>query len=183
MKVIYLSQTLNQMKQSYIEYALFHYHFKSRISVWILNYIKSHYDLLEHVHFVNQKISNHKTLEISLSNADAPAIKLVNNHHILINTNEIFNYIISHHCEFDILIHFSDEHATDFKLNDLMIHQLMYSTQYMAYLNTIYNLSLDSTSVYSLIEHLRHNIDLSLQFNDREQFYQLTQILEVLENR
>ncbi|RIO72381.1 IDEAL domain-containing protein, partial [Staphylococcus haemolyticus] len=28
-----------------------------------------------------------------------------------------------------------------------------------------------------------HNIDLSLQLNDREQFYQLTQILEVFENR
>ena len=50
---------------------LFHYHFKSRISVWILNYIKSHTELLEHVHFVNQRIFNHKTLELALTNTDA----------------------------------------------------------------------------------------------------------------
>ena len=61
------SNTLTQMKQSYIEYALFHYHFKSRISVWILNYIKSHTELLEHVHFVNQRIFNHKTLELAFN--------------------------------------------------------------------------------------------------------------------
>ena len=65
---------ITQMKQSYIEYALFHYHFKSRISVWILNYIKSHTELLEHVHFVNQRIFNHKTLELALTNTDAPQL-------------------------------------------------------------------------------------------------------------
>ena len=181
--MIHLTQTLTQMKQSYIEYALFHYHFKSRISVWILNYIKSHTELLEHVHFVNQRIFNHKTLELALTNTDAPRIRLVKNNHLLINTNEIFEYVTTHQNDFDILIHFSDQHTIDFRFNDLIIHQLMYSPQYMAYLNTIYNLSLDSTRVHSLVEHLRHNIDLSLQLNDRELFYQLTQILEVLENR
>ena len=42
-----------------------------------LNYIKSHTELLEHVHFVNQRIFNHKTLELALTNTDAPAIRLV----------------------------------------------------------------------------------------------------------
>ena len=97
---------ITQMKQSYIEYALFHYHFKSRISVWILNYIKSHTELLEHVHFVNQRIFNHKTLELALTNTDAPAIRLVKNNHLLINTNEIFEYVTTHQNDFDILIHF-----------------------------------------------------------------------------
>ena len=44
---------------------------KSRISVWILNYIKSHTELLEHVHFVNQRIFDHETLELALTNTDA----------------------------------------------------------------------------------------------------------------
>ncbi|MCE3393040.1 YpiB family protein, partial [Staphylococcus aureus] len=48
--------SLTQMKQSYIEYALFHYHFKSRISVWLLNYIKASDKMLSQIHFVVEKI-------------------------------------------------------------------------------------------------------------------------------
>ncbi len=35
-----MSETLNQIKESFIEYLLFQYRFKSRIAVWVLNYIK-----------------------------------------------------------------------------------------------------------------------------------------------
>ncbi|MDU0996242.1 MAG: YpiB family protein, partial [Staphylococcus lugdunensis] len=56
--------SLTQMKQSYIEYALFHYHFKSRISVWLLNYIKASDKMLSQIHFVVEKIPSHPTLEL-----------------------------------------------------------------------------------------------------------------------
>ncbi|RIL72295.1 hypothetical protein BUY43_09160, partial [Staphylococcus devriesei] len=122
-----MNQTLFKMKQSYIEYALFHYHFKSRISVWILNYLKASPTLLNNVHFVNHKVPNHEILEISLKDSEMSAIKLSSNDEALINTNEIFNYIISQHGPFDILFHFDKCHSTDRRLNEVIINQLMYS--------------------------------------------------------
>lgn len=178
-----LNQTLIDMKQSYIEYALFHYHFKSRISVWILNYLKSSSNKLKQIHFVNEKISNHQTLEIGLRGSNASAIKLVKNNHILMNTNEIFKYITAYDGTIDILIHFDSQDAVDVRLNDLIIQQLMYSSQYAAYLGNIYHLSIDSYKAHTLIEQLQQNIDLSLQMKDQEQFYQLSQILNVFQAR
>ncbi|RIL71676.1 IDEAL domain-containing protein [Staphylococcus devriesei] len=175
-----MNQTLFKMKQSYIEYALFHYHFKSRISVWILNYLKASPALLNNVHFVNHKVPNHETLEISLKDSEMSAIKLSSNDEALINTNEIFNYIISQHGPFDILFHFDKCHSTDRRLNEVIINQLMYSSQFDAYLDNIHHLSLEPNKKHLLIEQIQHSIDLSLQMNDRHHFYQLSQILNLL---
>ena len=178
-----MEHTLTNMKQSYIEYALFHYHFKSRISVWLLNYLKASPKSLQNIHFVNRKIADHATLEIGLKDANASAIKLTKNNRILINTNEIFTYITNQAISFDILIHFDDAHYPDAKFNDLIIQQLIHSTHYSSYLENIHNLILDTYKENSLLEQLQVNIDLSLQMNDREQFYQLTQILNNLKAR
>lgn len=50
------------MKQSFIEYLLFHYEFKSRISVWVLNYLKASPKKLQYIHFVDESIKHHQTL-------------------------------------------------------------------------------------------------------------------------
>ena len=68
----------------------------------------------------------------------------------------------------------------DWRLNELIIQQLIYSDQYLAYLNNIYHLNLDLNKKYSLIEQLEHHIDVSLQMKDQQRFYQLSQILSVL---
>ena len=60
-----MSETLlNQIKESFIEYLLF-YRFKSRIAVWVLNYIKVNEAKLANTHFVDTKINHHETLEIA----------------------------------------------------------------------------------------------------------------------
>lgn len=50
-----MSETLNQIKESFIEYLLFQYRFKSRIAVWVLNYIKVNEAKLANIHFVDTK--------------------------------------------------------------------------------------------------------------------------------
>ncbi|WP_336949979.1 YpiB family protein [Staphylococcus hominis] len=175
-----MNDTLVKMKQSYIEYALFHYHFKSRISVWLLNYLKASPIKLNCSHFVNKKIKSHITLEIGLKHSNFTAIKLTKDDQTLINTNEIFNYITSKDICIDIFIHFEYNDEQDWRLNELIIQQLIYSDQYLAYLNNIYHLSLDLNKKYSLIEQLEHHIDVSLQMKDQQRFYQLSQILSVL---
>ena len=51
-----MSETLNQIKESFIEYLLFQYRFKSRIAVWVLNYIKVNEAKLANIHFVDTKL-------------------------------------------------------------------------------------------------------------------------------
>ena len=58
-----MNDSLIRIKQNFIEYILFNYRFKSRITVWVLNYLKANQDKLNNVHFVNSKINNHYTLE------------------------------------------------------------------------------------------------------------------------
>lgn len=41
-----------QDKKTFIQWFLNHYHMQKRESVWILNYICNHHDILAHVHFV-----------------------------------------------------------------------------------------------------------------------------------
>lgn len=61
-----MSNTLQQVKANFIEYLLFQYQFKSRISVWVLNLIKSSPELLQQIHFVDELISDHHILEIAM---------------------------------------------------------------------------------------------------------------------
>lgn len=100
---------LTRFKVNYIEYLLFNYHFKSRISVWVLNYIKATPELLSQVHFVDEMIPSHPTLELSMEGADDQGIRFSNDYSTLINTNEIFYEITSELESFDIKLHFPQD--------------------------------------------------------------------------
>lgn len=102
-----MNESLIRMKQSFLEYLLFHYRFKSRITVWVLNYLKANHDKLNLVHFVNDKIKQHHTLEIAEVNTHASAIQFTTEDETYINTNEIFDYIANHTIRLDIQIHFA----------------------------------------------------------------------------
>ena len=84
-----MNSSLTKMKQSFIEYLLFHYEFKSRISVWVLNYLKASPKKLQRIHFVEEKIQQHMTLQIAEVNSDASAIQFSDHQQALVNTNEI----------------------------------------------------------------------------------------------
>ena len=172
--------SLTQMKQSYIEYALFHYHFKSRISVWLLNYIKASDKMLSQIHFVVEKIPSHPTLELSLVGADDEAIQYKYHHNHLINSNEIFNVIISQSTPFDILIHFPLHVGPDAKLEQLILAQIVQSERYQSYLPYIHTLSSNSTLQHQFLSQLYENIDLSLLMHNTERFTQLTHVLNTI---
>jgi len=178
-----MSETLVQSKATFIEYLLFRYTFKSRISVWILNLLKSSPDLLQQVHFIDEPIAQHNTLELATSNTEQPAIKLTLSDSQLVNSNEIFNYIAQHHQAIDIKIYFDTTLDREPKLDDLLIQQLLQSPYYAVYMHDIYSMPLSKQNESSIVAHLRDNIDLSLQMQDRALFYQLSQILNTFELR
>jgi uncharacterized protein YpiB (UPF0302 family) len=61
-----MTTSLNQMKINFIEYLLFQYEFKSRISVWVLNYLKSSPQHIDNIHFVYETIHNHNTTKVAI---------------------------------------------------------------------------------------------------------------------
>ncbi|MCS5347756.1 YpiB family protein [Staphylococcus aureus] len=175
-----MSETLNQVKESFIEYLLFQYRFKSRIAVWVLNYIKANHHKLENIHFVDTKIKNHETLEIAEVDSSASAIQFTKHNLKLMNTNEIFDYIANNNVAFDIQIHFANKVKREQKLDDLIVAQLTESPFFQTYLHDLKSITVDRRKHALLIDYLHHNIDLSLQMNERKRFYQLTQILNSL---
>lgn len=175
-----MNESLIRMKQSFLEYLLFQYRFKSRITVWVLNYLKANHDKLNLVHFVSEKIKQHHTLEIAEVNAHASAIQFTKDDQTYINTNEIFEYIANNTIRLDIQIHFADNHKNEPRYDDLILAQLIHSPSYSAYVQDLYAISMNQRKQSSLIENLQENIDLSLQMNEPERFYQLTQILNAL---
>lgn len=175
-----MSETLNQIKESFIEYLLFRYRFKSRIAVWVLNYIKVNEAKLANIHFVDTKINHHETLEIAEVGSHASAIQFTKHNIKLMNTNEIFDYIANHNCAFDIQIQFANVSKREQRLDDLIVAQLTESPSYQTYLHDLNSMSIDRHKHALLIDYLLHNIDLSLQINEKQRFYQLTQILNTL---
>lgn len=175
-----MSETLNQIKESFIEYLLFQYRFKSRIAVWVLNYIKVNEAKLANIHFVDTKINHHETLEIAEVGSHASAIQFTKRNIKLMNTNEIFDYIANHNCAFDIQIHFANVSKREQRLDDLIVDRLTESPSYQTYLHDLNSMAIDRHKHALLIDYLLHNIDLSLQMNEKQRFYQLTQILNTL---
>lgn len=175
--------TLQQSKATFIEYLLFQYEFKSRISVWVLNLLKSSPELLQNVHFVDERIDAHNTLEISMIHTEQYGIKFNYKNQQLINSNEIFEHIALNQLSFDIKLNFNVEQDREARLDDLLIKQLLHSPYYALYIQDIYQIPLSKQRESSIITHLQDNIDLSLQLHDSDLFYQLSQILNTFKLR
>ena len=61
--------------------------------------------------------------------------------------------------------------------------QLIHSPSYSSYVQDLYSISMDKRKQTTIIQTLQNNIDLSLQMNEPDYFYQLTQILNVLKSK
>lgn len=171
---------LNQQKADFIDYLLFNYRFKSRISVWVLNYIKTLPNLLEHVHFVDQVITTHSTLYLSVKDSDQIGIQFKYGTQLYKNTNEIFYIIANERPKFDIKLYFKPYANRDKRLDQLLVTQLLHSPQYAPYVTDLYEIALTPKFEAMVIDNLKQRIDLSLRLNEEELFYQYTHLLNTL---
>ncbi|EJY94858.1 IDEAL domain-containing protein [Staphylococcus arlettae] len=178
-----MTDNLNQLKIDFIEYLLFQYEFKSRISVWTLNYLKSSLQQAERIHFVDSIVNNHVTLTLATIQSNSNAITLQTNTQLYKNSNEIFNFIANSSFAIDIKIDFGTQLRRERRLDELLVAQLLQSPYYITYFNDIYTIPLSKHKENTIIANLQENIDLSLQMNDKDLFYQLTQILNIFKHR
>ena len=178
-----MTDNLNQLKIDFMEYLLFHYEFKSRISVWTLNYLKSSVQQAERIHFVDSTVTKHNTLTLATIHAHSNAITLQTNTQLYKNSNEIFNFIANSTFSIDIKIDFGTKVHRERRLDELLLAQLLQSPYYITYFNDIYTIPLSKHKEHTIIANLQENIDLSLQMHDKELFYQLTQMLNIFKHR
>ncbi|MCG3401101.1 YpiB family protein [Staphylococcus massiliensis] len=169
-------------KQNFIEYLLFHYEFKSRISVWILNYIKADLETLERMHFVDTIVPSHQTLELSVNHAYQIGVKLTRDGETYYNNNMIFKLIATTHEPFDLKIHFEKGKRND-RYDTLLFNQLLASPSYEAYLQDLYDIHLSQPDQEHLIHELKASIDLSLQLKQEDRFKQYSHILNSIQFR
>ncbi|MEJ7540753.1 YpiB family protein [Staphylococcus intermedius] len=174
---------INIEKRDFIEYLLFHYQFKSRISVWLLNLIKANQELIEKIRFVDQIVSSHATLEMAVSDASVIAIQYRDAETLLMNSNEIFDKVI--HCshQLDIKIHLSREVQRDSRLDHLLLQQLLLTQKGDDYFNDMYHIELSYSTEQQLIHLLKSHIDLSLNLKDIESFKYYTKFLNLIKLR
>ncbi|MDT3893368.1 IDEAL domain-containing protein, partial [Staphylococcus arlettae] len=97
--------------------------------------------------------------------------------------NEIFNFIANSSFAIDIKIDFGTQLRRERRLDELLVAQLLQSPYYITYFNDIYTIPLSKHKENTIIANLQENIDLSLQMNDKDLFYQLTQILNIFKHR
>ncbi|MEX2992984.1 IDEAL domain-containing protein, partial [Staphylococcus epidermidis] len=88
-----------------------------------------------------------------------------------------------HTLRLDIQLHFANCHIQEPRLDDLILMQLIHSPSYSSYVQDLYSISMDKRKQTFIIQTLQNNIDLSLQMNEPDYFYQLTQILNVLKSK
>lgn len=174
------NESLNMKKKDFIEYLLFQYHFKSRISIWILNLIKSDTQRLENVYFIDSPLNNHWTLELSVEDTNQPAIQFKNENNHLINTNQIFKVIAYDNPKIDIKVNLPKR---DLRLDDMLLSQLLSAPDYSIHLHDLYAVTMTPQAELSLINRLQNTIDLSLQIHDSDYFYRLSHLLNTIKTK
>ncbi|MCE5042427.1 YpiB family protein [Staphylococcus chromogenes] len=174
---------INKDKQHFMDYLLFQYQFKSRITVWILNYLKANDSHVKFVKFVDEINPQHTTLEISVENSQQDAIRLTFNQNIYINTNKIFTLIVEDIDQLDIKIHFSHPDYRDTRLDFIILHQLFSHHVDESYIYDLKLIHLNSTTYQHLMHLLESQIDLSLRVKNPDAFKWYTHLLSVLKLR
>ncbi|MCS4485454.1 YpiB family protein [Staphylococcus americanisciuri] len=175
--------SLQQLKQQLIAYLLTTYTFKSRISVWLLNYIKADMQLLNKIHFVDHIIEQHPTLILTAHTSKQHAIQFINNERTLINSDQIFQDVIHTTQTIDIKLQLFDDKRRDPLLDQIVLCQLLDKTDPSEYLQDLYYLSLSQETEQQLLDMLSSQIDMSLMMHDADTFYRCSRLRNTLKLR
>lgn len=174
---------LQQVKQQFITYLLSHYTFKSRISVWLLNYIKADASLLHNIHFVDHVIEHHPTLTLTSADTSGHAIQFDYDELQLINSDQIFHEVIQSTQQIDVKLNLRQDAQRDALLDNVLLHQLIALPDQSEYLRDLYHLTLSKSTEQHLLELLSSQIDMSLTMHDADAFYSYTRLRNTLKLR
>ncbi|ASN05516.1 ReoY family proteolytic degradation factor [Virgibacillus necropolis] len=172
-----------QDKKAFIEWFLNHYQLKKRESVWILNYLVNHDNLLNNVHFIREAKFCPRGIIISSQCSDDAPFRFYKNHLVTTDAEKSFHDI-----------RMNREEALYVQLN---FHNSIQNASYVAVLEDnpfipedFYITKSDEDNAKKLLKKLVYDrekkkiqeaIDYSLDINDQQMFMKLTNKLHKLE--
>ncbi|WP_404452842.1 ReoY family proteolytic degradation factor [Virgibacillus necropolis] len=173
-----------QDKKTFIEWFLNHYQLKKRESVWILNYLVNHDNLLNNVHFIREAKFCPRGIIISSQCSDDAPFRFYKNHLVTTDAEKSFHDI-----------RMNREEALYVQLN---FHNSIQNASYVAVVEDnpfipedYYITKSDEETATQLLEKVVYDrekkkiqeaIDYSLDINDQHMFMKLTKKLHILES-
>ncbi|MDY0405707.1 ReoY family proteolytic degradation factor [Virgibacillus sp. 179-BFC.A HS] len=98
-------------KKNFIQWFLNHYQLKKRESVWILNYLINHDDILEHIHFVREAKLCPRSIIISSDCSKEVPFRFYKNHIVTTDAEKSFHDIrLNRDEDLFIELHFKNDH-------------------------------------------------------------------------
>lgn len=169
-------------KKDFIRWFLNHYQLKRRECVWILNYLMSHEQLMEKVHFVEHAQYCPRGLFMSTHCAEEPPFKFYKGNVMTTDAEKSFHDIrLNREEEIYIQLNFrssrhSYQYAAVLEENPFVPKHLQTNEKDRMIVEKLLQSSLQTFQR----ERLLHAIDATLDENDIDRFYELTERLKKL---
>jgi uncharacterized protein YpiB (UPF0302 family) len=172
-------------KKKFLQWFLSNYQLKKRESVWILNYLINHHEILENVHFVHDaKFCLRSVIITSQCSKEVP-FRFYKNHLVTTDAEKAFHDIrLNQHESLYIQLNFDKSNQNHmyaavleenpFVPDDYIITQQDRENADFLLENSLYEFKK---------KQLLQKIDQSLDEQDREKFHQLVDELQVLEDK
>ncbi|GIO28448.1 ReoY family proteolytic degradation factor [Ornithinibacillus bavariensis] len=172
-------------KKKFLQWFLSNYQLKKRESVWILNYLINHHEILENVHFVHDaKFCLRSVIITSQCSKEVP-FRFYKNHLVTTDAEKAFHDIrLNQHESLYIQLNFDKSnqnhmYAAVLEENPFVPDEYVITQQDRENADFLLENSLYEFKKKQLLQR----IDQSLDEQDRDKFHQLVEELQVLEEK
>lgn len=172
-----------QDKKSFIQWFLNHYQLKKRESVWILNYLVNHNEVLSNVHFVREAKFCPRGIIMTSHCSDEVPFRFYKNQLVTTDAEKSFHDIrLNQNDPLYIQLNFDKAHQNIFYAAVLVENPFIPDEYFITQQDKKLAANLLDTLLFdSAKSKLLHKIDKALDQNDRESFEQLVKQLHQLE--
>jgi len=171
-------------KKEFVRWFLKKYQMKRRECVWILNYLLGHDELLEHIHFVEEAHYCPRAMVMSTTDSSGIPFRFYRGNIMTADAEKSFHDLRLHPDEeMFIQLNFpkvppSREYLTVLEENPYMPNYLQISESDRQLAEEILQDSMKTFQEEALLKQ----IDEALDQNDKEKFYKLSALLNVIKN-
>jgi len=167
-------------KKEFVRWFLKRYQMKRRECVWILNYLLSHDDLLQKVHFVEEAHYCPRAMVMSVTESNGVPFRFYKGNLMTADAEKSFHDLRLHPNE-DMFIQLnfpnvppSSEYLAVLEENPYMPKYLHINDKDRLIAEEVLKLSMDSFRE----EHILKQIDEALDANNKERFFELSKLLQ-----
>lgn len=166
-------------KKSFIQWFLNHYRLKKRESVWILNYLVNHSDLLENIHFVRDVKYCPRGILMTSHCSDEVPFRFYKNHIVTTDAEKSFHEIrLNQQEQLYLQLNFKKSHQNAYYASVLEENPFIPDDHYITNDDKLMTRQLLDHSLHEFKKtKLLEEIDRALDEGDHDKFLRLTEQL------